>query len=1620
MALASHSGSGPQLQSFSFNKLRPARDAEEFDLHRAALEWSLDAPITIQGEQDILSKRNWADFAPYAHQVRNLITFCRRAPVTLLADDVGLGKTISAGLILSELMVRRKVDRVLVVAPKLLLPQWEEELAVKFGIPSSTASGAELKNAFRRQMPAVVTTYHSLRRYLPNLRESSFDMVILDEAHKLRNLHGTSKPPQFAEGIRTALAERVFKYVLMLTATPIQNRLWDLYSLIDLLTVAKGHENPLGPPEAFKSLYIEDSRAVRVRRGKREEFRRHLSNYIVRTRRSDARLVFPTRQVTTYKVGATEPERRLMTIVGDLFNDDTVKLNGLAQSSIGQALMSSPRALLSQALNMEARGTIPSRVVRDLEATCDAIRVSGKCKGLVDLMAELAEQRPKDWRCVVFTSRTQTQEMIGEVLRERDIPVGFVRGGSAHENERSIRKFRESPPGIRALVSTDAGAEGVNLQIANVLVNFDLPWNPMVLEQRIGRVQRLASKHAEVIILNLVLAGSVEEKVVGRLSEKLQAISESLGDIEAILESASMDEGDEGSFETLVRKLVVDSLRGIDVEASTKSALKSIEDAKQIFEAERETVERTLGDLRDLHRAGPRIPEIEPIEPSIEARDFVLRAFGADGGSVRPIDSKILEVTLPGQHPFRLTFDERAIVDAEDTGVFGRTAPRLFVPGKRDFERLSQTWSEKAAALIADRANPSDQALQAALDAVLPPDEPWEVTDFAIDDRAECFHGELWCRATIANDVDRLEKLVRVQIGDAGVAGLPNGNDIISRLPVVAKDLPGELRSAVSAAVIAENDLSKFNTFYAARVEEELPRAGDAEARARLMRQFTPTITAEAVGVRGVRAATLVVNAAVRIDGHGPYGVAFKVEPGPDGVFRAVCEERLLKCEQCGCSLPASATGTCASTGKSVARWLLEPCAASGRLALIDELVVCSESGDRVLPGESDICSETGARVKRSLLLESDMSGKRAVASAIRICEFTGATLLAEELATSELSGKVFRADERVESALTGKAGHESEFVQSVEPAGPVERELARQSSLSGSWAASSALVESEVSPGRWGLPSEVVRCEVSGIAMLHDEAGFSKISGKPAAPSQIVECEFTGALLLPSEAAKSDVSGKVFRADRLVRSVISQRAGYRTEFVESVLPAGLIAKDEAAQSSLSGAWAAASELIESAISPGRRGFPTEIVRCAISGRLMLTDECGRCKVSGEAADPSLMTKCEFTHADVLPRNTAKSDISGNVFRSDRLLRSAISGRIGYRTEFVRSVLSADWIAKDEAAASDVSGDVAASVELESSEREPYRRGLPSELVTCEVSGRRLLRDEVGLSVISGRTVDDSLLVSSSKSGRVALPEEMVVCEQSGERLCPDEVSRCMISGRMVDGRLLALSPVSQRRGLRTLMLMCSETDRLLMPDECIRCAVTGEMVGRDATAVCSITGRVVARSQITNAKTGDAHIAYVDDEVSLDKVEELTGLRTFLSRCGWTGDEVPTIRTGVCAITGLRVAKQFLNERGELADVRDLLDGKSVQSAQPLSAEHLAWLRGKSEDLSTAQEAVGVTTPDLAYAMVCVRCKGGFLSLGTVHAFTVIERSKPPRLLIEPILGKRRADGWHKLPPRK
>src|SRR5262245_17721542 len=240
-----------------------AKDASDYELHLAAVEWTLSSALDINRLEDFLSLP-LPNVEPFAHQVEDAILFFRRlAPRGLIADDVGLGKTVTAGLIARELLERGRIESLLVVCPKSVVEQWQEELDSKFGIKAAVAVGGAFGDLDRQQF--WITSYQTARSRMDVIRARKFDLLILDEGHALRNLFGTEKAPLVAKAFEQLMREDSVRYSLMLTATPIQNRLWDIFSLLEILKAPQ--PNPLGSPDKFRSQFIADQAARRLKNG---------------------------------------------------------------------------------------------------------------------------------------------------------------------------------------------------------------------------------------------------------------------------------------------------------------------------------------------------------------------------------------------------------------------------------------------------------------------------------------------------------------------------------------------------------------------------------------------------------------------------------------------------------------------------------------------------------------------------------------------------------------------------------------------------------------------------------------------------------------------------------------------------------------------------------------------------------------------------------------------------------------------------------------------------------------------------------------------------------------------------------------------------------------------------------------------------------------------------------------------------------------------------------------------------------------------------------------------------------------------------------------------------------
>lgn len=1310
----------------SENMLRPARTLEEYQLHEAALEWSLADCIVIQTPADIQSRANWRDgLKPYHHQVQNLLTFCRRLPVTLLADDVGLGKTISAGLILSELMVRKRVSRALILCPKILCSQWVDEMQSKFGIEGRAVSGGQLDAELNAQVPVVVTTYESAADRFAEIKPGEFDILILDEAHRLRNLHGGNKPPKMATAVRDALERRLFKFVVMLTATPIQNRIWDLYSLLDCLAVAKGHKNPLGSPEEFKQLFLlPGSEGRRLNPSNAEAFRRVLRQYVVRTRRGDANLQFPTRVVRLVRVDLSPQEKELSRVVAD----HVANLNALQQTSLAQAMMSSPNALAAQLENMAMKDASLKMAARKARELANACVMPAKLLRLLLLCDELKAERPEDWRIVVFTQRKETQDAIGQALISKDIPFGFIRGGEAKQNQLSIERLRESPPGLNVLVSTDAGAEGVNLQAANVLVNYDLPWNPMIVEQRIGRLQRLASKHDSVIICNLVASDSVEERVVARLMEKLQGIAQAIGDIESILESPEWD-GDEDRFENQIRDLVVKSLLGHDVEQAARLVQQSIEQARKVIEEQRVEIDRTLGNLDELHYIGPSMPKLKRVEPTIPARDFVLRAKRAEGYVVAETSSGAFEVKSDGKLSEVIAFDEAVAESLSSQAVFmGKV--RLYQQGKTAFERLVQHWLDRCGHHLCDlrpRTTIGSERFARSWCETIP---EVQFLSSKIAAQESKFQGRVDVKAKASNGVDAFEKLISEEFNPTGHVRINPSAGTFSVAPGEASLSQVLPNASVSLATIvaADQDLGEFCRFYEERRQSELKAAGDdLRLRHKVNEDFNPSVAGEIVGFQGFRYDEVSLIVQFSVQGEGRYEASLRAVPSSG---QLIAEPARKQCEETKINVPISCLQMCQVTNKLVLSHLLVTSESSGRRGLRNRIVTCEVTGKKAFSDE---------------VARSSVSNTICLLSSLVKCQETGSLILPVEAGTSAVSGKVARKDLlSASSKAPHRLGIASEFGVCDVTRNRLLIDEMGQSAVTGKLVDRSLLVHCAVT-GKAALPAELKKCDVTGALVIPNEIATCAVTGKHALRSLMVVCRQTNQQILASEAATSDYSGKM-----VLRSLLQQsqkppgRRGIADEFGKCEITKTRLLLDELGRSAVSKKLIDKTLLHKSA-SSGAMALLTEMVICQESGGKFLPGEVGHCSVTGKVVDARLLSKNDLSGAAVLTNLTQKCSVTGKRVLAEQLERCTLTN---------------DW-------------------------------ALPSELRTCAVTGKRGRRDRMLRSAVSKKYVVPQAAIRSAVSDGVGLPTEVVKCAWLEKEILSTETKSCSLTGEDFAASLL-------------------------------------------------------------------------------------------------------------------------------------------------------------------------------------------------------------------------------------
>lgn len=629
IATIAESGLRPAVIEDPLQRMRSGRlgTARDFNLRSVAAEYF----ITHHNSDLVSLGSARVDLKP--HQVSVVHRVITKYPHRfMLCDEVGLGKTIEAAMIVKELRARGGAERVLVLVPAGLQRQWQFELKTKFNEPFAIYNTAVVK--FLKDKGATnpwmennsIIASHTWASWTPGRREEiasvPWDVVIVDEAHHARaRLEGSSVRRTNLYRLVTELIARpeaVRRAALLVTASPLQLELHELYSLCDMLDPVlfsseadfKRHVESLSGLNRLvetieqDGLPGDDSRRAQIVANAAEllgedvaELRRaigdgggsalvgrlrerhRLSEVLIRNRKSVVG-GFQPRTAFRWDVELSDTETRVHELMEKVFEEGFERAAATGQNAIGflmvilqKLLASSSRALLTSLEGRRERlrgGTLKQTLgadeaeqqlaedaeaavlverlgtVDDSEATAfdrviallRTIDLDSKTRVLNQRLTDLLAEEPNA-KVLIFTEFRETQEMLRKTL-EGSWSVNLFHGQmSPEQKDAAVERFRTGA-GPQLLVSTEAGGEGRNFQFCHLLVNYDLPWNPMKVEQRIGRVDRIGQEDP-VTIFNFHVRGTIEGRILEVLERRIRIFEEAVGGLDPILGEAESD-----------------------------------------------------------------------------------------------------------------------------------------------------------------------------------------------------------------------------------------------------------------------------------------------------------------------------------------------------------------------------------------------------------------------------------------------------------------------------------------------------------------------------------------------------------------------------------------------------------------------------------------------------------------------------------------------------------------------------------------------------------------------------------------------------------------------------------------------------------------------------------------------------------------------------------------------------------------------------------------------------------------------------------------------------------------------------------------------------------------------
>jgi SNF2 family DNA or RNA helicase len=552
----------------------------DFFLHRRALGLLL-AP----GFDTLLSPGAARDIRMLDYQlatVRHVLNNLRGR--ALLCDEVGLGKTIEAGLIMMEYILRGLARHVLVLTPPSLVEQWRLELQTKFNLDFITYDSPQFRATASpwATFPYIIASLDTAKRepHQAKALEPVYDLVIVDEAHHLKQ----------QKTLAYQLVSRLKKkYILLLTATPVENDLEELFNLITLLQPGQ-----LETSASFKRKYLTRGNPLQPKNA--EELKKLVREVMVRNRRSDTGAITARRRAEVIEIALSPDEaafyQRLTTFVRGYYTAESAghSSGGVTQfvlKTLQREVGSSIEAVLPTLEKIAAEEAHPHslrQVCGVLAGQARGVRSRAKAVALVRLLKTIPD------KVVVFTCFRATLRFLAELLQGEGFRVAQLHGGMRRaEKEEQVQAFAGD---ARILVSTETGSEGRNLQFCNAIVNYDLPWNPMRIEQRIGRLHRIGQTR-DVSIYNLSAARTVEAHILELLDAKINMFQLVVGELDMILGNLR----EKRDFEDIIMDIWAGALDDTNLQSRLSDLGDRLLTAKEQYLAVKALDEKLLGAL---------------------------------------------------------------------------------------------------------------------------------------------------------------------------------------------------------------------------------------------------------------------------------------------------------------------------------------------------------------------------------------------------------------------------------------------------------------------------------------------------------------------------------------------------------------------------------------------------------------------------------------------------------------------------------------------------------------------------------------------------------------------------------------------------------------------------------------------------------------------------------------------------------------------------------------------------------------------------------------------------------------------------------------------------------------